>query len=206
VNGSTVEHIPVLAETLTEQINLPPDGIMVDATIGQGGHSFLLGKTLGPEAVIVGFDVDNDAVRRARSKLEPLACKVILIDSNFSAIGERLHELGIEGVDLVLADLGVSSAQLADAEFGLSFQANMPLDMRLDKRLEHTAADIVNKEDEKTLADLIYKFGEDRASRRRSLQQANLQRWSAGRWEEESRAEEAGCTRRPEPFRRLELP
>ncbi len=69
VNGSTIEHIPVLAETLVEQINLPPDGVMVDATIGQGGHSFLFGKTLGPEAVIVGFDVDNDAVRRARSKL-----------------------------------------------------------------------------------------------------------------------------------------
>ena len=166
VNRSTIEHIPVLAETLAEQINLPPDGVMVDATIGQGGHSFLFGKTLGPEAVIVGIDVDNDAVRRARSKLGELACKVILVDSNFSHISEKLHELGIERVDFVLADLGVSSAQLADAEFGLSFQANMPLDMRLDKRLEHSAADIVNKGDEKTLADLIYQFGEDRASRR----------------------------------------
>ena len=139
---------------------------MVDATIGNGGHSYLFGKTLGPEAIIVGFDVDNDAVRRARSKLEELACKVILLDSNFSRIREKLHALGIEKVDFVLADLGVSSAQLADAEFGLSFQTNMPLDMRLDKRLERTAADIVNKVDEKTLADLIYQFGEDRASRR----------------------------------------
>jgi 16S rRNA (cytosine1402-N4)-methyltransferase len=166
VNGSTVEHIPVLAETLAEQISLPPDGVMVDATIGQGGHSFLFGKTLGPEAVIVGFDVDNDAVRRAQSKLQELACNLVLLDSNFSQIADQLHAHGIEKVDFILADLGVSSAQLADSEFGLSFQANMPLDMRIDKRLERTAADIVNKEDEKSLADLIYQFGQDRASRR----------------------------------------
>ena len=166
VNGSTVEHIPVLAETLAEQISLPPDGVMVDATVGQGGHSFLFGKTLGPKGTIVGFDVDNNAVRLARSKLEELACKVILVDSNFSHLSEKLRELDIEKVDFLLADLGVSSAQLADADFGLSFQTNMPLDMRLDKRLERTAADIVNKEDVKTLADIIYEFGQDRASRR----------------------------------------
>lgn len=166
VNGSPVEHIPVLADTLAEHISLPPDAVMVDATIGQGGHSFLFGKTLGPKAVIVGFDVDNDAVRLAQSKLEELACKVILVGSNFSHLSEKLHEFGIEKVDFVLADLGVSSAQLADADFGLSFQTNMPLDMRLDKRLQRTAADIVNKVNEKTLADLIYEFGEDRASRR----------------------------------------
>ncbi len=166
MNGSPVEHIPVLADTLAGQISLPPDAVMVDATVGQGGHSFLFGKTLGPEAVIVGFDVDNDAVRLARSKLEELACKVILVDSNFSHMSEKLHEFGIDKVDFILADLGISSAQLADAGFGLSFQTNMPLDMRLDKRLQRTAADIVNKADEKTLADLIYEFGEDRASRR----------------------------------------
>lgn len=166
MNGSTVEHIPVLAETLAEQISLPRDGVMVDATIGHGGHSFLFGKTLGPDAVIVGFDVDNDAAQRARSKLDELACKLILVDSNFSHISEKLHESGIQKVDFILADLGISSSQLADPDIGLSFQANMPLDMRLDKRLKRTAADIVNKEDEKTLADLIYQFGEDRASRR----------------------------------------
>jgi 16S rRNA (cytosine1402-N4)-methyltransferase len=166
VNGSTVEHIPVLTETLAEQISLPPDGVMVDATIGQGGHSLLFGKTLGPEAVIVGFDVDNNAVRRAQSMLEELVCKVILVNSNFSQITEQLGERGIDKVDFVLADLGVSSVQLADADFGLSFQSNMPLDMRIDKRLKRTAADIVNKEDEKSLADLVYKFGQDRASRR----------------------------------------
>ena len=165
-DGSIVEHIPVLAGTLAEQIKLPPDGVVVDATIGQGGHSFLLGRTLGPEAVIVGLDIDTNAVRRAQFNLRDLACRVIVLNSNFYQIKEQLGQQGIEKVDLILADLGVSSSQLADSEFGLSFQTNMPLDMRIDKRLKRTAADIVNESDEKSLADLIYQFGQDRASRR----------------------------------------
>ena len=166
VNGSIVEHIPVLAETLAEQIKLPPDGVMVDATIGQGGHSYLFGKTLGPEGVIVGLDVDTNAVRRAQFLLKDLSCKVILLHSNFSRISEQVQEQGIDKVDFIFADLGLCSAQLADSRMGLSFLHDMPLDMRIDKRLKRTAADIVNKADEKSLADLIYKFGEDRASRR----------------------------------------
>ena len=166
MDGSIIEHIPVLSRKIAEQIKLPSDGVMVDATIGQGGHSLLLGKTLGPEAVIVGLDIDTNAVRRAQTNLKELSCKVILIHSNFSQVSEQLHQKGIEKVDLILADFGVSSAQLADSEFWLSFQTNMLLDMRIDKRLKHTAADIVNKTDEKSLADLIYGYGQDRASRR----------------------------------------
>ena len=166
MNGSVVEHIPVLADALAEQINLPPDGVMVDATIGQGSHSFLFGQTLGPEGVIVGLDVDKDSIHRAQFKLKDLACRVILLHTNFSQITDEIRKEGIDKVDFILADLGVSSAQLADVEMGLSFLHDMPLDMRIDKRLKRTAADIVNKADEKSLADLIYKFGEDRASRR----------------------------------------
>lgn len=139
---------------------------MVDATIGQGSHSFLFGQTLGPEGIIIGLDVDKKSIRRAHFTLKDLACKVILIRANFSQISDLLREHGIDKVDFILADLGVCSAQLADVETGLSFQTNMPLDMRIDKSLKTTAADIVNKADEKALADLIYKFGEDRASRR----------------------------------------
>jgi 16S rRNA (cytosine1402-N4)-methyltransferase len=166
VNSSSVEHIPVLAETLAEQINLPPDGVMVDVTIGQGSHSFLFGKNLGPEGAIIGLDVDKNAIRRAHFKLKDFACRVVLICANFSQISEHVHEAGIEKIDFILADLGVCSAQLADVRMGLSFQTDMPLDMRIDKRIKSTAADIVNTADEKTLADLIYKFGEDRGSRR----------------------------------------
>ncbi len=161
-----VEHIPVLARTLNEQINLPLDGVMVDATIGQGGHSFLFGKKLSPKGFIVGFDVDKKSILSARTRVQELKCEVILIHSNFSRIKEELEAKGIEKVDFILADLGLCSAQLTDSDMGLSFQTNMPLDMRFDKRLTMTAADIVNQETEEKLANLIYEYGEDRASRR----------------------------------------
>ena len=166
MNGAATEHIPVLADALAERIKLSQDAIMVDATIGNGGHSLLLGKGLGPEGVIIGLDVDIDAVRRAQSLLNRPSCRVILVNSNFAEIADIVHKQGFEKVDFLLADLGVCSAQLDDQRMGLSFQQNMPLDMRLDKRLKTTAADIINSADEKTLADLIYKFGEERASRR----------------------------------------
>lgn len=166
LNCSQIEHVPVLAETLAELVDLPKDGVMVDATIGQGGHSLQFGQFLGPEGAIVGLDIDKKAIRRAHIVLKDLSCRVILIHSNFSEIREQLIEHGIGKVDFILADLGVSSVQLADVEMGLSFTSNMPLDMRLDKRLKLTAADIVNKSDEKSLADLIYQYGQDRASRR----------------------------------------
>jgi 16S rRNA (cytosine1402-N4)-methyltransferase len=166
VDGSATEHIPVLADVLVEQIKLPQDAVVVDTTIGQGGHSLLFGKRLGPKGAIIGLDVDINAIRRAQSALEGLQCRVILINSNFSEIADVVRGQGIEKVDFILADLGVCSAQLEDDRMGLSFQRNMPLDMRLDKRLKTTAADIINRADEKTLADLIYRFGEERASRR----------------------------------------
>ena len=166
MNGAATEHIPVLADALAERIKLPQDAVMVDATIGNGGHSLLLGKGLGPEGAIIGLDVDINAVRRAQSFLQQLNCRVVLVNSNFADIDDALKKQGIEKVDFILADLGVCSAQLEDEQMGLSFQRNMPLDMRLDKRLKTTAADIINRTDEKSLADLIYKFGEERASRR----------------------------------------
>ncbi len=166
MDGSTTEHIPVLADVLVEQIKLPQDAAMVDATIGQGGHSLLFGKRLGPKGAIIGLDVDTNAIQRAQSVLEGLQCRVILVNSNFSEIADAVRGQGFEKVDFILADLGVCSAQLEDERMGLSFQKNMPLDMRMDKRLKTTAADIINGTDEKTLADLIYRFGEERASRR----------------------------------------
>lgn len=163
---NNTEHIPVLAKTLAEQISLPRDAVMVDATIGHGGHSLLLGSYLGPEGTIIGLDVDKNSIQRAQLKLKDLACKVLMVNENFSHIGEVVENAGVGPVDFILADLGVCSSQLTDIETGLSFQENMPLDMRLDKRLKTTAADIINRADENSLADLIYKYGEDHASRR----------------------------------------
>ena len=166
MNSSAIEHIPVLAEALAEQISLPQDAVMVDSTIGHGGHSWLFGQSLGPNAVILGFDLDENSIKKANEKLSPLDCRIILINDNFANILGRIREHDIENVDFILADLGVSSSQLADFDKGLSFLQDMPLDMRIDKRIKTTAADIVNKMDEKSLADLIFRFGQDRASRR----------------------------------------
>ena len=139
---------------------------MVDATVGHGGHSYLFGKKLGPEGTILGLDVDEKSIQRAQLVLKDLACRVILAHANFADVDRQVLKYGIDKVDFLLADLGVCSAQLADAERGLSFQQDMPLDMRFDQSRKTTAADIINKADEKNLADLIYKYGEDRASRR----------------------------------------
>ena len=156
----------MLAEILVEQINFPTDAVMVDATIGHGGHSFLFAKKLGPGGTIVGMDVDEDALQKAKAVLKDVDCRVVLVHSNFSQISESLREQGIDKIDFILADLGLCSAQIDNEKFGLSFQTNMPLDMRIDKRLKLTAADIINRTDEKSLADLIFKYGQDRASRR----------------------------------------
>ena len=147
-------------------IDLPPDGVMVDATVGQGGHSRLIGTRLGPQGVLIGLDVDEQAIRAARDRLQDLACKVILIRGNFAEIADWTRRNGIKGIDLILADLGFSSVQVAEPDMGLSFRSDMPLDMRMDRSLGTTAADIVNSADERALADLIFRYGEERASRR----------------------------------------
>jgi 16S rRNA (cytosine1402-N4)-methyltransferase len=139
---------------------------MVDATIGQGGHGYLFGKKLGPEGMILGLDVDDKSIQRAQLVLKDLPCRVILAQANFADVDRLVLKYGIKKVDFMLADLGVSTAQLADEERGLSFQQNVPLDMRFDQSQKTNAAEIVNKTDEKALADLIYRYGEDRASRR----------------------------------------
>ena len=168
MNGGNLpkEHIAVLKRQLAERITIPRDGVMIDATVGYGGHSFLFGEKLGPDGMILGLDVDESCITRAHLNLSGLACKVILVRENFARINEVAEKNRIEKADLILADLGFCSPQVSDPRKGLSFTENMPLDMRLDDRLETTAADIVNRSDEKYLADLIYRLGQDRASRR----------------------------------------
>lgn len=161
-----VEHIPVLTEPLLERILLPTDGVMVDATVGHGGHSRLFGRQLGPEGLLLGLDVDQNSIRRARLNLSDLACRVELVRENFAGMNEVLSHLNIGKVDFILADLGFCSGQVDDMDRGLSFQKPMPLDMRLDDRLTTTAADLVNGLSQTELADLIYEYGQDRASRR----------------------------------------
>lgn len=160
------EHVSVLIDKLAELISLPTDGAIVDGTLGHGGHSLMFGSKLGPDGLLLGLDIDENCITRAQSILSSLACKVIVVRENFRKIAEVAADRGVGKVDLIFADLGFCSAQLSDKNKGLSFQENMPLDMRLDDRLSATAADLVNDLDEESLANLIYKYGEDRASRR----------------------------------------
>lgn len=162
----TAEHISVLGEVLIEQISLPANALIADVTIGHGGHSFLLGGILGPEGMIIGLDVDKSCIAKARARLSSLECKTIFANENFASLADITAKERIGKLDLILADLGFCSGQLSDVSRGLSFQENMPLDMRLDDGLMTTAADIVNNTEECELADLIYNFGQDRASRR----------------------------------------
>ena len=143
------EHIPVLAQTLLEHITLPADAVMVDCTVGYGGHSLLFGKSLSSEGTIIGFDVDETCLTKAALNLTNMACKVILVRENFTKIEETVAKYGLKRIDFILADLGFCSGQLENPERGLSFQKKMPLDMRLDSRIKTTAADIINRMDEK---------------------------------------------------------
>lgn len=159
-------HTPVLIEPLLRLLCYPADGIVVDATVGQGGHGRVLGERLSPEGSLIGFDIDEDSLSEAGRKLKGVHYRVALERENFGAIDQALAGLQITAVDIILADLGVSSAQLAMGRRGMSYQIDGPLDMRLDRRLEVNAADLVNKLRQDELADLIYRFGEERKSRR----------------------------------------
>jgi len=165
-DNASSEHIPVLIGQIAELMVLPQDAVVVDATVGHGGHSFQFGSQLGPRGTIIGLDVDETSLARAQIILAPLKCDLVLVRENFANLPDVLKKHNIDKVDLIFADLGFCSAQINDAKRGFSFQQNMLLDMRLDSRLKITARDIVNTYDQKALADLIYEYGEERASRR----------------------------------------
>ncbi len=160
------EHVPVLAGVIDELVDLACEAVVVDCTTGYGGHSALLADKLGPAGLLIGLDVDQNCLARADQKLKSKRCKVLLKQNNFSQISSVLAEEGVEKVDFILADLGWCSGQLGDPQKGLSFSENQPLDMRLDNSVQTTAADIVNNTRQDELADIIFNYGEDRASRR----------------------------------------
>ena len=158
-------HKPVLARECIEGLNIKPDGIYVDGTLGGAGHSLLiLEKLTGGR--LIGFDKDGEALAAAKERLAGYADKVTYVHKDFKTFTATLDELGVGEVDGVLLDLGVSSYQLDNAERGMSYNAEGPLDMRMDKEQSFTAMDVVNGYGEKQLADVIYEYGEERLSRK----------------------------------------
>jgi len=160
----------VLVEETIHWLGIKPDGVYIDSTVGLGGHAIEIVRRLGAGGRLVGLDRDAVALAIARERLREFGDKVNLVHANFSEIGEVAAGLKLPPADGVLADLGVSSLQLDEAERGFSFRARGPLDMRMDRdaaaEQAQSAQDIVNAAGEKELADLLYQYGEERDSRR----------------------------------------
>jgi 16S rRNA (cytosine1402-N4)-methyltransferase len=158
-------HTPVLLEEVLEWLRVKPDGKYIDATLGAGGHSAAIAERL-TSGRLISLDRDERALELARERLRDLEERVTLVASPFSKIAEVVHELGIPGVDGVLADLGVSSMQLDQSARGFSFREAGPLDMRMSAEDDLTADEIVNRWSEKEVADLLYRAAEEHDSRR----------------------------------------
>ena len=158
-------HSPVLDEQVVRWLRIRPEGTYIDATVGTGGHALEIARWLS-NGRLIGIDRDSRALDIARERLRAYERQVILVHANFSRIEEIARGLKLPPVDGVLADLGVSSLQLDSPERGFSFRWGGPLDMRMDADEQSTAAEIVNYWPEKDLADLLYRYGEERDSRR----------------------------------------
>ena len=160
-------HIPVMLGECLDGLAIKPDGIYVDGTLGNGGHAAAILERLESGGMLVGFDRDLDAIDRVRAALKaPAGARLELVHDNYANMASRLSQLGIGQVDGLLLDLGVSSFQLDIAERGFSFQQEGPIDMRMDQTGGPSAADLVNESPEQELADIIFRYGEERSSRR----------------------------------------
>ena len=164
------QHVPVLPQQVLDLLDVKPGGVYVDATLGLAGHSSAIARRLGAAGTLIAFDRDPQAMLFARERLAALAeelgaamPQVKFVERAFSAAAEEIAPGSLDGL---LADFGVSSLQLDQADRGFSFRQDAPLDMRMDTRSGTTAGQVVNQMDEEELADLIYEFGEERRSRR----------------------------------------
>lgn len=161
------KHKSVLLKESIEGLNIKPDGIYVDCTLGGGGHSSEIIKKLSEKGSLIGIDQDIDAINAAKKKLESLNFKnIYYVNENYRYISQIISRLGIESVDGIIMDLGVSSYQLDEKDRGFSYMHDAPLDMRMDKEGALTAFDIVNKYSENELFRVIKEYGEEKFARR----------------------------------------
>ena len=156
------KHIPIMLDEVIEGLDIKPDGIYVDGTLGGGGHSYEIAKRLVSGGRLIGIDQDEAAIKAAGARLSGFGDRVTIVRSNYAQMVSVLQSLGIEQVDGILLDLGVSSHQLDNAERGFSYMEDAPLDRRMDRRQEKTAGDIVNFYSQAELTRIIRDYGEDK--------------------------------------------
>ena len=157
------KHYSVLLNETIENLNIKPDGIYVDGTLGGGGHAYQVASRLSEKGRLIGLDQDADAIAAAGERLKEFGDKITIIRSNYANMKEELHRIGVEKVDGIVLDLGVSSFQLDTPERGFTYRdENAPLDMRMDDRQSLTAKDIVNGYSEMDLYRIIRDYGEDK--------------------------------------------
>ena len=169
-------HEPVLLDEVLHALRPRPGEVFVDCTLGRGGHSETIAQRLGESGTLIALDADPRNLDYARQRLVGVPCRVRLFHANFAELEDVLAEANTPRVHGILADLGISTNQLFDEAYGLSFAADMPLDMRLDPRSRRNAADIVNSMREDDLADLLFKLAQERYSRRIARKIADARR------------------------------
>ncbi len=160
------QHQPVLLKQTLSSLNLRPGGLYLDGTLGGGGHTEAILQATGPDGRVIGLDQDDEALAAASRRLQPFGERFCPIRANFADLAQVLAAAGVSELDGILLDIGVSSYQLDEPGRGFSYMQDGPLDMRMDRRAERTAADLVAKLSEAELADLIYRYGEEKFSRR----------------------------------------
>ena len=170
-------HYSVLLNETIENLNIKPDGIYVDGTLGGGGHAYQVASRLSEKGRLIGIDQDADAIAAAGERLKEFGDKITIIRSNYANMKEELHRIGVEKVDGIVLDLGVSSFQLDTPERGFTYRdENAPLDMRMDDRQSLTAKDIVNGYSEMDLYRIIRDYGEDKFAK--NIAKHIVQEWA----------------------------
>jgi 16S rRNA (cytosine1402-N4)-methyltransferase len=164
--GGGSPHQPVLYQEIIQALNPINNGKYVDGTLGAGGHAWGILQASSPGGLLLGLDLDPQALSLAAARLAEFGARAILKQASYASLSEQLKDLGWPAVEGILLDLGLSSMQLDTPSRGFSFQAEGPLDMRFDPRAPRSAADLVNDLPESELADLIWKYGEETSSRR----------------------------------------
>ena len=159
-------HESVMPSEIIEALKINPAGIYVDCTLGGGGHSRRIGERLNEGGLLIGIDQDADAINAAKEKLVGLRCRVEVVHENFCELEKILDALGVETVDGIIFDLGVSSYQIDTAERGFSYMKDAPLDMRMDRSKKFSALDVVNGYDEERLKKIFREYGEEKFSGR----------------------------------------